>query len=110
MDNCTILSKRIPKVESSTEEIFVVSSSKIPVKITVEVPVKIIVEPKVASLIITAPGPLSYSSSKVVPWNYGGDVFIHGIKQDDNIVVTNLNDIDIVGTSNITRSGRIFSP
>ena len=67
---------------------------------------KITAEPKVAPLIITAPGPVPYSSSKAIPWNYGGDVYIHGVKQ----VGDSANPNDIVGTSKITRSGRIFSP
>ncbi|KAI5422655.1 uncharacterized protein LOC127076396 isoform X2 [Lathyrus oleraceus] len=109
MDERTILFEKIPKVESSIEEIFVIARSKVPVKITAtRVPVKITVEPKVAPLIITAPGPVPYSSSKAIPWNYGGDVYIHGVKQDDN--PANPNDVDIVGTSRITRSGRVFSP
>ena len=27
-------------------------------------------------------GPIPYSSDKVVPWNYGADVYYHGVKQD----------------------------
>ncbi|KAI5426904.1 hypothetical protein KIW84_032366 [Lathyrus oleraceus] len=92
MDDRTILFEKIPKVENPIEEISVIARSKVPVKITAtRVPVKITAEP-----------------SKAIPWNYGGDVYIHGIKQDDNSA--NPNDVDIVGTSKITRSGRIFSP
>ncbi|KAI5397196.1 hypothetical protein KIW84_063136 [Lathyrus oleraceus] len=109
MDDRIILFEKIPKVESPIEEISVIARSKVPVKITAtRVPVKITDESKVAPLIITAPGPVPYSSSKAIPWNYGGDVYIHDIKQDDNSA--NPNDVDIVGTSKITRSGRIFSP
>jgi hypothetical protein len=107
MDDRTILFEKVPKVENPTEEISVIARSKVPVKITAtRAPVKITVEPRVAPLIITAPGPIPYSSSKAIPWNYGGDVYVHGVKQIDNS--TNPN--GIVGTSKITRSGRIFSP
>ena len=62
------------------------------------------------------PGPVLYQSDKIVPWNYGGEIYFHGIKHDeltaeeesskeDNSDISN-----IVGTSKITRSGRIFSP
>ncbi|KAI5382844.1 hypothetical protein KIW84_070306 [Lathyrus oleraceus] len=109
MDDRTILLEKIPKVENPIEEISVIARFRVPVKITAtRLPVKITAEPKVAPLIITAPGPVPYSSSKAIPWNYGGDVYIHDIKQDDNSA--NPNDVDIVGTSKITRSGRIFSP
>ncbi|KAI5404630.1 hypothetical protein KIW84_051693 [Lathyrus oleraceus] len=107
MDDRTILFEKVPKVENPTEEISVIARSKVPVKITAtRAPVKITAEPKVAPLIITAPGPVPYSSSKAIPWNYGGDVYIHGVKQVGN----SANPNDIVGTSKVTRSGRIFSP
>ena len=62
------------------------------------------------------PGPVLYSSDKTMPWNYGGDVYYHGIKQDwpaaeDSISEKVNPDINnIAGTSKITRSGWIFSP
>ena len=46
-----------------------------------------------------------------MPWNYGEEVYYHGIKQDswidedENAVITN-----IVGSIKVTRMGRIFSP
>ena len=49
---------------------------------------------------------IPYSSSKAIPWNYGGDVYVHGVKQVDNAASTS----GIVRTSKITRSERIFSP
>ena len=53
---------------------------------------------------------------EAVPWNYGGDVYYHGIKLDwladeDSIFEKadpNIN--NIVGPNKITRSGRVFSP
>ena len=62
------------------------------------------------------PGPVSYESDKTVPWNYGGEIYYHGIKQDgmtSEEVSFEEEDSDInniVGTSKITHSGRIFSP
>ena len=61
------------------------------------------------------PGPVTYSSDKTVPWNYGGDVYYHDIKQDwpgteDSSSEKVDSDVsNIAGTSKITRSGRIFS-
>ena len=62
------------------------------------------------------PGPVPYVSDKTVSWNYGGDIYYHGIKQDwptteeINSEEEDADIINIVGTSKITRSGRIFSP
>ena len=61
-------------------------------------------------------GPVPYESDKTVPWNYSGDIYYHGIKQDGLATVeinSEKEDFDIrniAGTSKITRSGRIFSP
>ena len=61
------------------------------------------------------PGALPYKSDKSIPWNYGGEIY-HGIKQDGltaEEMSSKEKDSDIsniVGTSKITRSGRIFSP
>src|ERR1044072_2786414 len=38
--------------------------------------------PRVAPLIITSPRPVPYSSEKAIPWNYGAEVYYHGVKQD----------------------------
>ena len=43
-------------------------------------PVKITPAPKTAPLKITMPGPAPYKSDKSVPWNYGGEIYYHGIK------------------------------
>lgn len=117
MDNRVILFEKTPTVDSSferwgLEDVSVVT--KAPVKITSKGPVKITTKPRVASLIITTPGPIPYSSNKAIPWNYGTDVYIHGVKQEpitDEITEVNNPNIDnIVGTSKVTRSGRVFSP
>ena len=68
--------------------------------------------PKDTPLIITTPGPIPYSSENTIPWNYGYDVYYHGIKQafsdeDDEEVDPSI--VNIEGNSKVTRSGRIFS-
>ena len=46
-----------------------------------------------------------------MPWNYGAEVFYHGIKQDAWIEESKANDVgNITGSSKVTRTGRIFSP
>ena len=123
MDNHTILFEKTPPMESlveslaqelKLEDVSVVTNSKTPVRITSKGPVKITAKPRVAPLIITTPGPIPYSSDKDIPWNYGADVYIHGVKQEpltgETAEVTNPDVVNIVGTSKVTRSGRIFSP
>ena len=60
------------------------------------------------------PGPVPYISDKSIPWNYGGEIYYHGVKQVE-ITEESSDEEDtdignIAGTSKITRSGRIFSP
>src|ERR1051325_1071877 len=72
--------------------------------------------PKVAPLIITSPRPVPYSSGKAIPWNYGAEVYYHGVKQDpltieDITVEASDPDIDnITESSKVTRTRRVFSP
>ena len=67
-------------------------------------------------LTITLPGPVPYSSERVVPWHYGVDMYYYRVKQDrlsskekpeekDNLNVKN-----IVGGGRMTQSGRVLSP
>ena len=62
------------------------------------------------------PGPVPYKSDKIVPWNYGGEIYYHGVKQngmtaeEESSEEENSDIRNIAGTSKITRSGRIFSP
>ena len=62
------------------------------------------------------PGPAPYKSDKMVPWNYGGEIYYHGVKQieqtadEESSEEDNPDICNIAGTSKITRSGRIFSP
>ena len=47
----------------------------------------------------------------MVHWNYGAEVFYHGIKQDTWIEEEKADDISkVTGSSKVTRNGRIFSP
>ena len=77
-------------------------------------PVKITPDPKFVPLKITMPGPVPYKSNKTIPWNYGGEIFYHGIKQIESVQENSDDETpdigNIAGTSKITRSGRIFSP
>ncbi|XP_058741661.1 uncharacterized protein LOC131614049 [Vicia villosa] len=114
MENRTILFEKTPAVESLVEEVSVITNSKTPVRITSKGPVMISAEPIVAPLIITRPLPIPYSSNKAIPWNYGVDVYIYGVKPerltDKTTKVTNPDVDSIVGTSKVTRSGRILFP
>ena len=77
MDDHEILFEKIPfektpSVEStsqdpSLEDVSTISGT--PIRITSKGLVKITNEPKVSPLIITAPGPIPYSSNKDIPWN-----------------------------------------
>ena len=94
----------------------IITISDNPPRVSSKRPVRITSTPKVAPLIITFLGPIPYSSDKAIPWNYGDDVYYHGVKQDllaiKNEVTedTNPNINNIVTTSQITKSGRVFSP
>ena len=61
-------------------------------------------------------GPVPYESDKTVSWNYGGDIYYHGIKQDGlaakemSSEEEDSNISNISGTSKITCNARIFSP
>src|ERR1051325_4950160 len=72
--------------------------------------------PRVAPLIITSPRPVPYPSDTAIPWNYGAEVYYHGVKQDpltieDLSVKATIPDVDnITGSSKVTRTGRVFSP
>src|ERR1044072_8256189 len=52
------------------------------IRITSTGPMKIAPTPRVDPLIITSPGPVPYSSDKAIPWNYGVEVYYHGVKQE----------------------------
>ena len=108
--------ENIPTTSTLCEDVSIISISANPPKVSSKRPVRITYVPRVALLIITFHGPIPYSSDKDIPWNYGADVYYHGIKQDllaAKEKVTRSTDPDvnnIVGTSKITRNGRVFSP
>ena len=118
MDSHEILFERTPSMKCLTEvvshefaDVSIITISNKLVRIASKGPIRIPIEPRIALLIITTPGPVPYSSDKVVPWNYGAEVYYHGVKQDSWIDEDEIADItNIVGSSKVTRTGRIFSP
>ena len=115
IDNKDILFEKTPVPTVSYNDVSIVTISANSSRVSTKRPVRITSVSKVAPLIITMPGPIPYSSNKTVPWNYRGDVYYHGIKQDwpaaENSSSEKVDsDIsNIAGTSKITRSGRVFS-
>ena len=82
MDDKEILFKKTPVLTVSYKDVSIITISANPSRVSTKIPVRITLVPKVSPLIITMPGPIPYSSDKTVPWNYGGDVYYHGVKQD----------------------------
>ena len=116
IDNKEILFEKTFVPPVSYNDVSIVTIFDNSSKVSTKRPVRITSVPKVASLIITMHGPILYSLDKTVPWNYEGDVYYHGIKQDwpaaedSSSEKVDSNISNIAGTSKITRSGRIFSP
>ena len=116
MDDREILIEKNPVPTISCRYVSIITISSNPPRVSTKRPVRITSSLKLAPLIITMPGPIPYSSDKAVPWNYGADVYYHGVKQDllaaeDQVSGNTDPDIgNIVGTSKITRSERVFSP
>src|SRR3954471_10134286 len=121
MDRGTIRFEKTPTVEELCEGFSrglkfedVSMISKTPLKIPTKAPLRISTEPRVAPIIITQPGPIPYSSDKAIPWSYGAEVFVQGVKQEleyDKVSENDNPDVgNIAGTSKVTRSGRVFSP
>lgn len=114
MDDRTILFENTPSIENLSksisqglklEDVSVIVDSKAPVRIIAKDLVKITAESRVATLIITKLYPIPYSFDKAIPWNYGSDVYIHGVNQKsmtNDATVTNPSDVNIAGTSRIT--------
>ena len=114
IDNKEIMFESTPISPVSVEDVSIITISANSSRVSKK-PVRITLVPKATPLIITMPGPIPYESDKTVPWNYDGDIYYHGIKQD-GLAAEEINseeedsDIsNIAGTSKITRSGRIFS-
>src|SRR3954462_15395568 len=121
MDRRIIMFERLPSMDvlcevfangMRIEDASVISS--LPFKISAKAPFKISATLKVASVVIASPTPFPYSLDKVVPWGYDSNVYVHGVKQgtstEEAAKLTTPTVGNIVGTSKITRSGRIFSP
>ena len=110
MDNKEILFEKTQFPTVLHEDVDIITISANPSKVSSKRPVRITSAPRIAPLIITFPVPVPYSSDKVVPWNYGADVYYHGVKQDLKTKEVDPDISNIVGTIKITRSGRVFSP
>ena len=85
IDSRVILFEKIPTIKSLTnkvEDLSIITISNKPFRIPSKGPIRISNEPTIAPLIIITAGPIPYSSDKAVPWNYGAEVYYHGIKQD----------------------------
>ena len=111
MNEHIILIEKVSSNNNFCQNLSIISGT--PFRIPSKGPIRITVNPKAAPLIITTPGPISYSSEKVVPWNYGADVYYHGVKKelsDKEDKKVDPSVVNITKTNKITRSGRIFSP
>src|SRR3954464_6930434 len=121
MDHRIIMFERLPSMDVLCEvfangikigDASVIPS--LPFKISAKAAFKIYATLKMVLVIITSPTPFPYSSDKAVPWSYDTNVYVHGVKQDtltkEAMNFTTPTVHNIVGTSKITRSGRIFSP
>ena len=110
MDNKEILFERtmIPLVP--IQDVVIITIYANPSKVSSRKPVRITSVPRIAPLIITVPGPIPYTSDKVVPWHYGADAYYHGVKQDLKSEEADVDVSNIVGDRKVTRSGRLFSP
>ena len=74
MDDKEILFEKTPVTTTSCKDVSIITISANPPRVSTKRPVRITSAPKLAPLIITMPGPIPYSSDKVVPWNYGDDI------------------------------------
>ncbi|KAI5420437.1 hypothetical protein KIW84_044288 [Lathyrus oleraceus] len=98
------------KVEKVEEEMDVTSFPYTPKRIPTPA--------RLVPLVVTLPGPVPYSSEKVVPWHYGSDVYYHGVKQvfilipskKEEVEKEDVNAGDFSSFGRITRSGRVFAP
>ena len=80
MDDKEILFEKTHVPTISYNDVSIVTISVNPSRVSTKRPVRITSVPKVTPLIITMPGPIPYSSDNTVPWNYGGNVYYHGVK------------------------------
>ncbi|CAI8585743.1 unnamed protein product [Vicia faba] len=100
-----IIFEKTPSTRNLCIDVSIITIFTNPPRASSKVPVRITSTPKVSPLIITSPGPIPYSSNKAAPWNYGADIYYHGVKQDPLAIKneatedTNPNIDNIVGTS-----------
>ena len=78
MDNHIILIEEVLSTENMCQDLSVIYGP--PIMITFKGPARITTNPNAAPLIITTPGPIPQSSDKAIPWNYGSDIYYHGVK------------------------------
>ena len=106
--------EKVPLARNFCKDVSIITISGNPPRVSTKRLIRITYILKVTPLIITMLGPISYSSDKTVPWNYGADIYYHRVKQDlltveDQVSKKADPDIgNIVGTSKIT-GGRVFS-
>lgn len=60
---------------------------------------------KIGPMVIYVPSPLSFDSTKAVPWNYDPVVYVC----DKLVILKEPNMANIAGASGVTRSGRVFA-
>ena len=101
MDSREILFEKTLISTVSCEDISIITIFTNTYKVSSKTPVRITPAPRIAPLIITFLGPVPYSSDKSVPWNYGADVYYHGVKQDLKTEEADPDISNIVGTSKI---------
>ncbi|XP_050919089.1 uncharacterized protein LOC127136591 [Lathyrus oleraceus] len=59
---------------------------------------------------VCVPTPFPYINTKAVPWVYDTSIYIHGQKLQEEPLKSSDPMINITGTGEITRNGRIFAP
>ena len=64
-------------------------------------------KPTISPLVISLPGPVPYKSDKVVPYKYNATILEDGVE----VPIQPMPNVgNIVETSRVTRSGRVFAP
>ena len=110
IDSHEIMFEKTLSVKSLPQDVSITTISNTPIRITSKGLIRVPVNPRVAPFIITTLGPVPYISDKVVPWNYGAEVYYHGVKQEPWITKIKEPEItNIDGTSKVTRTRRVFS-
>ena len=79
IDNQEILFEKAPISPVLVKEVSIITIYTNPSRVPKR-PVGITSAPMTTSLKITMPGPTPYKSDKMVPWNYGGEIYYHGVK------------------------------